>query len=182
MSTTRSRDQRPMLKDQLYVTAWADPTVDALGWDVRDRDTSSGQPPYVETFWLPLLGPTATWLLRRCNSHLDTPNPGSLPTQVLAESLGLGPSISRSSKLADTIDRAERFGFASLTIRGDELRVRTHLPPLTERQLQKLPEPLQALHQQVQRRQQATTPRPPRPPAARLKAPEPARPSAVLQR
>ena len=107
-----------MLKDQLHVTAWGDPTVDALGWDVRDHDTQSGQPPYVETFWLPLLGPTATWLLRRCNSHLDASNPGPLPSQILAQSLGLGASTSRSSKLADTIDRTERFGFAFLTFRA----------------------------------------------------------------
>lgn len=36
--------------DQLHITAWHDPVVDALGHDPRS--------PYVERFWLPLLGPS----------------------------------------------------------------------------------------------------------------------------
>jgi len=36
--------------DHLHVTRWDDPLIDALGHDVRS--------PYVERFWLPLLGPS----------------------------------------------------------------------------------------------------------------------------
>jgi hypothetical protein len=35
----------------ITVTPWHDPVVDVLGHDPRSR--------YVETFWLPSLGPTA---------------------------------------------------------------------------------------------------------------------------
>lgn len=153
MSNARgnSRTQRPMLKKQIRISPWPDATIDSLGYDVRDRDTPRGHVPYVETFWLPILGPTATWLLRRCNSHLDARNPGPMPTALLSQCLGLGDGISRASKLADTIARAERFGFAFLSFQGDELRVRTHLPLLPARQTARLPDPLRALHRHFDR-------------------------------
>ena len=39
------------------VAPWDDPVVDRRGHDPRSA--------YVEQFWLSVLGPTATWLLRR---------------------------------------------------------------------------------------------------------------------
>ena len=39
------------------VVPWHDPVVDSVGFDVRSN--------YVELFWLNVLGPTATWALRR---------------------------------------------------------------------------------------------------------------------
>src|SRR3546814_3891300 len=44
-------------QNPLSVVEWADPVVEAAGHPVRSV--------YVETFWLPTLGPTAMWLLRR---------------------------------------------------------------------------------------------------------------------
>ncbi len=41
----------------LTVQPWPDPVIDAVGHEVRS--------PYVERFWLGLLGPSSTWLLRR---------------------------------------------------------------------------------------------------------------------
>ena len=39
------------------VEAWPDPVVDELGHDPRST--------YVERFWLPVLGPSTVWFLRR---------------------------------------------------------------------------------------------------------------------
>ena len=39
------------------IVPWHDPVVDSVGYDVRSQ--------YVELFWLNVLGPTATWILRR---------------------------------------------------------------------------------------------------------------------
>ena len=41
----------------LRIVAWTDPVIDRLGYDPRSI--------YVETFWLGILGPTCTWLMRR---------------------------------------------------------------------------------------------------------------------
>ena len=45
------------LVGSITVRPWIDPVVDDDGFDPRSR--------YVEVFWLGVLGPTATWLLRR---------------------------------------------------------------------------------------------------------------------
>lgn len=52
MSNARgnSRTQRPMLKEQIRITAWPDATIDSPGYDVRDRDTPRRHVPYVETY------------------------------------------------------------------------------------------------------------------------------------
>ena len=47
----------------LMVVPWDDPVVDQVGHDVRSN--------YVEAFWLNVLGPTATWTLRRLVAGLD---------------------------------------------------------------------------------------------------------------
>ena len=47
---------------RLGVLPWHDPSVEADGFDPRS--------PYVETFWLPLLGPSTTLLLRRTKPNL----------------------------------------------------------------------------------------------------------------
>ncbi|MFM8908375.1 MAG: hypothetical protein ACKOIZ_12395, partial [Actinomycetota bacterium] len=44
-------------KLNLMVVPWRDVTVESLGFAARSD--------YVEWFWLPVLGPSATWLLRR---------------------------------------------------------------------------------------------------------------------
>ena len=41
----------------LTVHPWPDPVIDTLGFDPRSI--------YVETFWLPTLGPTSVLLMRR---------------------------------------------------------------------------------------------------------------------
>ena len=58
-----SIEQLLKLKRHLMVVPWHDPIVDAVGFDVRSN--------YVELFWLNVLGPTATWTLRRLVTGLD---------------------------------------------------------------------------------------------------------------
>jgi hypothetical protein len=65
MTTPGVRTSRSLLKEQILISPWPDPTIDALGYDMRDRDTAPGDAPYVETFWLPVVGPTTLLLLRR---------------------------------------------------------------------------------------------------------------------
>jgi hypothetical protein len=123
----------------LAVEAWPDPVIDEVGHDVRSR--------YVERFWLGLLGPSATWLLRRLVSGLDDhPDGYELDLALTATELGLGNRSGRHSPFFRSIERCCRFG-AAHQIGDHTLRVRRKLPPLTRAQLQRLPEALQDAHE-----------------------------------
>ena len=123
----------------LAVRAWPDAVIDAVGHDVRSA--------YVERFWLGVLGPSATWLLRRLVSGLeDEPDGFELDLALAATQLGLGNRSGRHSPFFRSIERCCRFGAAHLV---DErtLRVRRKLPPLTRIQIARLPVALQEAHQ-----------------------------------
>jgi hypothetical protein len=138
----------------LVLRPWPDPLLDRVGHDPRAD--------YVEQFWLPILGPSALLLLRRLVSALDAqvpgpsgvtsaPGPGgdAEPRTVsvgdLASSLGMGSPRGPSGAFYRTLDRLVSFGFAHL-VDDATLAVRTHLPPLTRRQLKRLPEVVRAEH------------------------------------
>ena len=53
----------PEARATLHIVAWVDPVVDTLGYDPRSF--------YVEQFWLPVVGPTSTWFLRRVAAQFD---------------------------------------------------------------------------------------------------------------
>lgn len=121
----------------LAVRRVADPVVDRVGFGVAD--------PYVELVWLPVIGPSATWMLRRLDAWL--PEAGSVIEIDLGElgaMLGLGPSIGAGSSVQRTMRRLVRFGLAEWG--GGELRVRGFVAPLPRRQLLRLPLWVQEVH------------------------------------
>jgi hypothetical protein len=123
----------------LRVQAWPDAVIDTVGHDVRSA--------YVEQFWLGVLGPSATWLIRRLVSGLeDDPDGFDLDLALTATQLGLGNRSGRHSPFFRSIERCCRFGAAQLL---DErtIRVRRKLPPLTRMQIARLPLALQEAHQ-----------------------------------
>jgi hypothetical protein len=122
----------------LTVRPWPDPVIDAVGHDVRSA--------YVERFWLGLLGPSATWLLRRLAQGLEEePDGFELDLALTATQLGLGARSGRHSPFFRSIERCCRFGATHL-VADTTLRVRRKLPPLTRVQVARLPEPLQEAH------------------------------------
>jgi hypothetical protein len=122
----------------ISVEPWPDPVVDELGHDPRS--------PYVERFWLSILGPSTLWLLRRLADGLDgTPEGFVLDLQEAARSIGVGLGGGRGSPFLRSIDRSCRFGAARF-VADDTLAVRRKLPPLTQRQVARLPEVLQHEH------------------------------------
>lgn len=126
MSTSTPTPVPPLL-----VVAWHDPVVDELGFDPRSS--------YVERFWLPVLGPTSTWLLRRLAAEFDRqPDGFSLDAVDCARSIGIGSRGGRANPFQRAIERCVRFGL----IREDEhgiIAVRTRVPPLDGRQVARLP-------------------------------------------
>ena len=73
----------PVDRDSLTIRAWPDPVIDQVGHDPRSA--------YVERFWLGVLGPSTTWLLRRMAAGLEAEPAGfELPLSETARALGLG--------------------------------------------------------------------------------------------
>jgi hypothetical protein len=136
----------------LLVVPWHDPVCDELGMDPRSA--------YVEGFWLPLLGPTSTWLLRRFAVEFDTqPDGFSLEAQDAARSIGIGTKGGRSGPFHRAIDRCVRFGCIQHAEHGI-LAVRRRLPPLSSAQVQRLPRPVRTRHDDWQRERRRRGPNP----------------------
>jgi hypothetical protein len=119
------------------VTPWADPVVDRRGHDPRSV--------YVELFWLGVLGPTATWLLRRLVTGFDTcPDGYDLDVPATARALGLSVSRGTASPFAKAVKRCMMFGVAHPMSQG--WAVRRRLPAVPQRHLVRLPDDLRTAH------------------------------------
>jgi hypothetical protein len=128
----------PTSADLLRVVGWPDAVIDRLGHDPRSW--------YVEQFWLPVLGPTSTWLCRRVAAGLDLAEGGfTLEPEETARALGLGGRQGRHSPFARALSRCVTFEVARW--QGPcVFAVRRRLPPLPRRHLLRLPPRLQRLH------------------------------------
>lgn len=123
----------------LWIEHWADERTERFGHFARS--------PYVERFWLGILGPSSTWLLRSISYGLEGAPVGfDLATQDMARVLGLGERTGKFSPFLRAIGRLCQFELAYL--RGSTLVVRSHVPWLDRRQVTRLPESLQLEHQQ----------------------------------
>jgi len=142
---------RPPDDRSFHVEAWPDHVIEQLGHDPRSA--------YVETFWLSVLGPSTTWLLRRLVSQLDDePDGFDIGAADLSTELGLGGRTGSSSVFTRSIDRAVKFG--AMQRNGSALYVRRRLAPLAARHLQRLPRRLQLLHEAWEPPPGTTRPRP----------------------
>ena len=122
----------------LHIRPWPDDVIDKLGFDPRS--------PYVEDFWLGILGPSTVWLLRRLAAGFDySPLGFDLDLAETARSIGLSDRSSRHSPFLRAVNRTVQFGLAQLS-GPEELSVRRHLPPLTYRQVQRLSPALPERH------------------------------------
>lgn len=101
---------------------------------------------YVETYWLPILGPSSIALLRMLAAGLAlSPGGFTLDVPEAARSLGIGHRGGRNGPMARTIQRCCAFG-ATRIDHGHQLVVRPRLATLTPRQLSRLPAGLQQGH------------------------------------
>ncbi|HEV2760606.1 MAG TPA: hypothetical protein VGV86_13660 [Acidimicrobiales bacterium] len=123
----------------LPVRPWPDGVIDALGHDPRSA--------YVERFWLGILGPSTTWLIRFLADRLDaSPEGFDLDLASTAQALGLGSRGGRHSPFMRALSRCCQFDVAEARPDG-VLAVRRKLPPLTRRQVLRLSPELVAAHQ-----------------------------------
>jgi hypothetical protein len=100
----------------------------------------------VELYWLGILGPSATWLLRRLSYGLEMHTDGfDLDLAETARSLGLGERMGRNSPFRRALLRLGTFELARPHGPGG-MAVRTRIPPLPLRHVTRLPASLQASH------------------------------------
>jgi hypothetical protein len=146
-SLTRSEEVPPVLtldpqawlaqQDPLRVVALRDPVVEDGGHHPRSQ--------YVETFYLAILGPSALVAARRLAAWLDaSPDGFTVPLAVLARQLGLGTGTARNAPLPKTLARLAGFGLAAVV--DGTYALRLAFPPLTPRQVRRLPLHLATAH------------------------------------
>lgn len=130
----------PLASEQvLHIRAWQDP--------VSDPACHSPRSLYVELFWLPILGPTAIWFMRRASILLEQcPTGYSIPKQHLAQELGLGAGHGPNSPFWRAIQRCCDFNLVYLQ-NDNTVFVRQRIPALPRRLLKnRLPIRLKLLH------------------------------------
>ena len=131
-----------MSAEVLEIRPWPDPVIDSLGHDPRSA--------YVEQFWLGILGPSTTWLLRRLAAGLEAqPSGFPLPLADTARALGLGDKGGRHSPFMRALGRVCQFDLGQVRDEGSMV-VRRKVPPLNRRQQARLPESLREAHQRWQ--------------------------------
>jgi hypothetical protein len=148
--------------DRMRIVPWIDPIADPHGVHPCSR--------YVELYWLGIIGPSTTWLLRRLSYGLDVHGDGfDLDLMETARSLGLGDRMGKNSPFRRALQRLCTFELARAHGPAG-LAVRTRIPPLPLRHLSRLPDPLQQSHRRWLAEQQLPEPEQMRRRARRLAA------------
>lgn len=125
------------------IRPWVDPVVDERGHDPRSA--------YVERYWLSVIGPTATWIMRRFADEFDRePDGFTIDLEHTATSMGLSFSKGSSSPFGKALHRCVMFGLAQPT--SDGFTVRRRFPSVALRHLKRLPDDLQEEHADWARR------------------------------
>jgi hypothetical protein len=137
--------EKTLNTETLEICPWPDAVIDAVGHDPRSH--------YVEEFWLGILGPSTTWLLRRMAAGLEA-SPGGFTMRLgdTAKALGLGDKGGRHSPFMRALGRVCQFDLGQLHDEGT-LAVRRKLPPLNRRQVGHLPDVLRQAHERWQEEQ-----------------------------
>jgi hypothetical protein len=132
-----------ILPEEFYLRRWDDPVLEQLGFPVNSL--------YTEAVLLPILGPSATFCLRRLGAWAAAePDGTTVDTRQLAGDLGLGDSLARHSPITRTVHRLCQFDMADW--QPDELSVRTAVAPLSEHHLRRLSPPVLEVHYALVRR------------------------------
>ena len=119
------------------IRPWIDPVVDLRGFDPRSA--------YVEHYWLGVIGPTATWIVRRFAECFDEhPDGFQLDLEHMACTMGLSYSKGMASPFGKALHRCVMFGVALPM--SDGFSVRRKLPAVAQRHLKRLPDDVQAAH------------------------------------
>jgi hypothetical protein len=118
-----------------------DPAVRRVGFDLDH--------PYVENVWVGVIGPTSTLLLRRLPQLWREASPARIEVAELAASLGVGTRVEGwNNQLWRTFRRLAMFRLAT-PVEDGRVGVLVQLPPVTNRQLARLPEWTARTHERL---------------------------------
>lgn len=116
---------------ELAAVAHPNPKVRQVGFGLSH--------PYVEQCWGAVVGPSSVAITRRLPVLWTQQEPAHIPVDELARSLGLGAGAGRQGRLQRSLDRLVRFSLATWREPGRALDAYTEVPPLSGRQLDRLP-------------------------------------------
>ena len=126
-----------LMPQTAVIRPWVDPIVDQRGHDPRSA--------YVERYWLSVIGPTATWIMRRfADCFDDQPQGFDLDLAHTATTMGLSFKRGNASPFGKALHRCVMFGLVQA--RSDGFDVRRKLPSVPHRHLKRLPTDVQATH------------------------------------
>lgn len=126
-----------LTQPNIVVVPWNDPVVDEGGASVFSR--------YAELYWLPILGPSALWILRRMVMGFESfPLGYELDCATTATDMGLRFSPSPNNSFSRSLQRCLYFG--ALQLHQGGLAVRCYLPAISKRHLQRLSPALREGH------------------------------------
>lgn len=127
------------MRDPLRIVPLIDPVIETVGHEPRST--------YAETYWLPVIGPSALWALRRLSAWAEAdPNGLEVPLTDLAQELGLGGGTGRNAPMVRTLARLVVFQMAQIDESRDAVAVLRRVPPLALRHLRRLPDHLVERH------------------------------------
>lgn len=127
--------QHPMT--HATIRPWADPMVDERGHDPRSA--------YVERYWLSVIGPTATLIMRRFADEFDRdPDGFVIDLAHAASTMGVSYRKGQHSPFGKALHRCVMFGLAQPM--PDGFVVRRKLPNVAQRHLSRLPDDVQRAH------------------------------------
>lgn len=130
---------RPAAKQLTTIMPWSDPVVDRRGHDPRSA--------YVETFWLGIIGPTATWIIRRFADEFDhAPDGFTIDLHRTASSMGVSYAKGPASPFGRALNRCVMFGLAQELRSENGFAFRRRIPQVGLKHLQRLPPDLVEIH------------------------------------
>lgn len=133
--------------NKLFIVEWEEVDIRNQGHDPRSQ--------YVETYWLGVLGPTATWILRNIANGLDE-NPQGFIMDLAETAHSMGVSgTGRHAPFTRALGRLIQFDLACMNSDG-ALAVRKRVPSLSHRHLIRMPTAIQQKHEFWQRQQLQT--------------------------
>lgn len=134
--------QECSVTDQLRIIPWDNAALDAKGFKARSR--------YVETYWLGVLGPSTTLLLRLLVDEIDAANGAAIEIDLreTAARLGIGTNGGRNNAFARAIGRLIYFGLAH-QVDEHTLAICRSVPMLAQRHVMRLPHRLQLSHRRL---------------------------------
>lgn len=128
---------------RVTIRPWPDPLVDVRGHDPRSA--------YVERYWLGVIGPTATLIMRRFADEFDrAPDGFTIDLSHTASTMGLSYGKGPGSPFGRAVHRCVMFGLAQPTTSG--YAVRRMFPNVAQRHISRLPDDVQAAHHDWARR------------------------------